>query len=198
VSEALPPRPHASTEPGAQPELPARPPGSRAARSGGGIFNLPLWLRTTFSLGIAAVLLTALVLYVSHHNTNSPPITNLAAEARANREAEILVSQDQAPHVARLSPGAAPAATIERAVRAFMANQIARGAISGPLQHEACDQVGKRAGVRRAFSCVIQAGGVGYQFRGVVDARARRITYCKHDPPAIPSQNVPLSRRCLA
>jgi hypothetical protein len=154
-------------------------------------------LRTTCSLGIAAGLLVALVLFVSHHNTNSPPITNLAAEVRANQEAEILVSQDQAPHVARLSSGVAPAA-IDHAVRTFMARQIARGAISGPLQHEACVQVGTRAAVRRAFSCVVQAGGVGYQFRGVVDARARRITYCKRDPPAIPSQIVPLSRRCLA
>jgi hypothetical protein len=161
------------------------------------MFHLPLWLRTTCSLGIAACLLVALVLYVSHHNTNSPPITNLAAEARANREAEILVSQDQAPHVARLSSGAGPA-TIERAIHTFMAGQIARGAISGPLQHEACAQVGPRDGVRRAFSCVVQAGGVRYQFGGVVDARARRITYCKRDPPAIPSQIVALSRRCLA
>jgi hypothetical protein len=165
---------------------------------GGGIFHLPLWLRTTFSLGIAAVLLVALVLYVSHHNTNSPPITNLAAEGRANREAEILVSQDQAPHVARLRAGATPAATFEHAVRTFMADQIARGAISGPLQRETCAQIGRRASVRLAFSCAVQAGGVGYEFRGVVDTLAQRITYCKRDPPAIPSQSVPLSRRCLA
>jgi hypothetical protein len=141
--------------------------------------------------------MVALVLFVSHHNTNSPPITNLAGEVRANREAEILISQDQAPHVDRLTSGAAPAAAIVRAVRVFMASQIARGAISGPLQHDTCTPVGKRAGVRRAFSCAAQAGGVGYQFRAVVDTRARQITYCKDDPPAIPSQVVPLSRRCL-
>jgi hypothetical protein len=168
------------------------------ARSAGGIFGLPLWLRTTFSLAIVAVLLVALVLYVSHHNTNSPPITNLAAEVQANREAEILVSQDQAPHVARLASGATPAEAIEHAVRTFMTNQIARGAISGPLQRETCAQVGTRARVRRAFSCAVQTGSVGYQFRGVVDTRTRRITYCKRDPPPIPSQNVPLNGRCLA
>jgi hypothetical protein len=32
----------------------------------------------------------------------------------------------------------------------------------------------------------------------VVDTSARRITYCKRDPPPVPSQNVPLSPRCLA
>jgi hypothetical protein len=142
--------------------------------------------------------MVALVLYVSHHNTNSPPITNLAAEARANREAEVLVFQDQAPHVARLTSGAVPAAAIDRAVATFMATQIARGAISGPLQREACVRVGERSALRPAFSCVVRAGGVGYRFRGVVDTRARRITYCKRDTPAIPSQNVPLSHRCLA
>lgn len=155
-------------------------------------------MRTTCSLGIAAGLLVALVLYVSSHNTNSPPITNLAAEARANREAETLVSQDQAPHVARMTPGANPAAAIDRAVGTFMAAQIARGAISGPLQRETCAQVGKQVGLRRAFSCTVRAGGVGYRFRGVVDTDARRITYCKRDPPAVPSGNVPLSHLCLA
>ena len=92
--------------------------------------------------------MVALVLFVSRHNTNSPPITNLAAEPQANREAEILISQDQAPHLARLRSGAAPAAAVEYAVRAFMANQIARGAISGPLQHDTCAAVDKRAGMQ--------------------------------------------------
>lgn len=72
-----------------------------------------MWLRATVSLAIAAALIVALVLFVSHHNTNSPAITNLAAEAQANREAEILISQDQTPHLARLSSGAAPAAAVE-------------------------------------------------------------------------------------
>jgi hypothetical protein len=140
----------------------------------------------------------ALVLYVSHHNTNSSPTNNPAAEVQANREAEILVSQDQAPHVARLTWGGGPVAAMQRTVRAFSARSIASGAISGPLQSETCAQVGERATVRRAFSCTVQAGGVDYQFRGVVDTSARRITYCKRDPPPVPSQNVPLSPRCLA
>lgn len=159
--------------------------------------GLPLWLRTTFSFGIAAVLLVALVLFVSHHNTNSPPSENLAAEVQANQEAEILVSQDQAPHLARLTSEAAPAAALRRTVRAFIARSIASGAISGPLQSATCTQLGKRATVQRAFSCTVQAADVEYQFRGVVDTSARRITYCKRDPPPDPTQNIPLSRRCL-
>jgi hypothetical protein len=140
----------------------------------------------------------ALVLYVEHHNTNSPPITNLTAEVRANQEAAILVSQDQAPHVARLTSGAAPAAALRYTVRAFMAAKIVSGAISGPLQRATCAKLGKQATGRGAFGCTVQAGGVEYQFRGVVDTRARQITYCKRDPPPVPSLNVPLNRRCLA
>ena len=37
-----------------------------------------------------------------------------------------------------------------------------------------------------------------YPFLGVVDPAARRITYCKRDPPPAPSDNVPVSSRCRA
>jgi hypothetical protein len=39
---------------------------------------------------------------------------------------------------------------------------------------------------------------VGYDFLGVVDPKARRLTYCKRDPPPAASDNVRVSRRCLA
>jgi hypothetical protein len=142
--------------------------------------------------------MVALVIYVSHHNTNSPPITNLAAEARASREAEILVAQDQAPHVVRLAAKAAPRAAVKHSIAALMASLIGRGAIGGPLQRDVCAHAGRRTGTDDAFRCTVQAGGIDYQFRAVVDVRARRVTYCKRDPPAIPSHNVPLSPRCLA
>lgn len=165
-------------------------------RSTGGIFGLPLWLRWALSFGVVLVLGAALVLFVEHHGSDSPTTTDPAAVLRANREAEILVAQDQAPHVVRLSSGIAPAAALERALHAAMAQLIASGQINGPLGRSTCTPTRAAAGDRRSFACRVLAARVSYPFVGVVDTRTRRITFCKRDPPPIPSQNIPVSRRC--
>ena len=69
------------------------------------------------------------------------------------------------------------------------------GIIDGPLGRIACRRTGDTPG-RRAFKCTAVAGGVSYPFLGVVDLRARRVTYCKRDEPPVPSLNIPVSRRC--
>jgi hypothetical protein len=143
------------------------------------------------------VVLVALVLYVDHHNTDSPPSTNPAAAVQANREAEILVEQDQAPRVVSLPTGVSPQAAMTQTVRTDMKRRIAAGAISGPLQHVGCHRAGG-TGARQAFSCTIVTGSVSYPFLGVVDTTAQRITYCKRDPPPVPSDNIPVSPRCRA
>ena len=150
------------------------------------------------SIVVAAGLLAALVLFVENHSSDSTATESPAAALEANREAEILVSQDQAPHVVRLVSGAAPVTALEHAIRAAMARQISYGAISGPLTRSTCTPSRKRATVRRAFRCKAVAADVSYPFLGVVNMRARQITYCKRDPPPVPSQNVPISPRCLA
>jgi hypothetical protein len=137
-------------------------------------------------------------LFVNRHNTNSPTSTNDAAQVEANRDAEILVEQDQAPRTARLSAGLAPAAALEQTIHARMARQIAAGAIDGPLKRARCKASGASKGARKAFDCTIVAASVTYPFLGVVDTSARRVTYCKRDAPPVPSENVPISRRCRA
>jgi hypothetical protein len=82
-------------------------------------------------------------------------------------------------------------------VRAFIGQKISRGSLSGPLQHVSCTATGAPHELR-AFRCTVLAGSVGYDFLGVVDPKARRITYCKRDPPPAASDNVRVSRRCLA
>jgi hypothetical protein len=148
------------------------------------------------SAAVAIVLMVALVVYVNGHNTDSPPSSNPAAAVQANREAEILVAQDQAPHVVTLPAGLRPGVALLRVLRADMSRRISQGQIDGPVQKAVCRPAG--AGPTRAFSCTVEAAHVTYPFLGVVDSEARRITYCKRDPPPAPSDDVPVSRRCRA
>jgi hypothetical protein len=172
------------------PPAPARPP-----KAPGAYLRLPLWARLALAAVIAVVLLVAMVLYVRGNNTDSPKSTNPAQAVEANREAEILVEQDQAPHAVRWPSAVAPAAAITQVVRADMERRIAGGAISGPLQRVGCRHSGGSA-TRQAFSCTILTGSVSYPFLGVVDTAKRRITYCKRDPPPVPSDNIPVSPSC--
>jgi hypothetical protein len=157
----------------------------------------PLWARWVLSLGAGLIVLVALVLFVEHNSNNSEATQNPAAVARANRQAEIVVAQDQAPHAVALRPGARPRAAITRAVRADMNTMINNGIIEGPVSRTACAQTGGHGG-RLAFSCSAVAAGVTYPFLGVVDTEGRQVTYCKRDAPPVPSMNIPVSRRCRA
>jgi hypothetical protein len=169
----------------------------RRVRAPGAYLALPLWSRFVLAALVAVGLLVAMVLFVERNNTNANPSLNEASEVQANREAEVLVAQDQTPHVVRLAAGAAPAAALERAIHARMAAQVAGGAIAGPLKATRCQPRGPATAAGRPYSCTVLAGGVTYPFLGVVDTRARRVTYCKRDQPPVPSDNVPVSRRCL-
>lgn len=171
-------------------------PDERPPRAPGAYLRAPLWKRLALSLFVAAALLVAMVLYVSGHNTNSPTSTNAAAAVAANRDAEILIAQDQAPHTARLPSERSAVTGLGRAVHAQMARQVNNGAIEGPLGQPRCRPVGTQTGSRRAFSCAIDAGGVTYPFLGVVDTARRQITYCKRDQPPVASDNIPVSGRC--
>jgi hypothetical protein len=149
------------------------------------------------SFAVGAILLVALIIYVDHHNTDSPPSQNLAAQTRANQEAALVIERDQAPHVITLSGGATPAKGMVAAVHATMSGLVNRGIIDGPLQKIRCTRHGGGAGTP-AFSCVATANDVNYDFVGVANVRARRLTYCKRDEPPVPSMNIPVSPRCVA
>jgi len=167
---------------------------NRSSRSSG-LPGVPLWARWVLALAIAAVLAIALVVYVDHHNTDSLAPENPTAAVRANREAGIVVAQDQAPHVARLGATTTGRAGFSNVIRADMSRRIASGQIGGPLRRVSCRAAGSSAG-RSGFSCTVTAGGFNYAFVGVLGNGSRRVTYCKRDPPPVPSENVPVSRRC--
>jgi hypothetical protein len=155
-----------------------------------------MWAKWALSFGVGAILLIALIIYVNHNNSDSPPSTNLAAQTRANREAEVVVERDQAPHVIRLAPRTSAHDGMTRAVRATMSALVAKGLIDGPLQHVRC--AAHRAGERLGLSCVATAAEVNYDFVGVASLPAHRLTYCKRDEPPVPSMNIPVSPRCQA
>jgi hypothetical protein len=154
-------------------------------------------VRWGLSLAVAAVLLVALVVFVDRHNTNGPASVNPKAEARANEEAAVVVSQDQAPHTVRLAAGADPRVAFTHAVRAAMTNLVNRGLIDGPLQRVSCGRHGG-GGDTLGFRCTATAQDVNYPFLGVVHLHQRTVVYCKRDAPPVPSMNIPVSRRCEA
>ena len=158
----------------------------------------PLWVRWVLSLAVAADLVVALVLFVQSHSSDAPAPESQAAVAEQNRESEILVAQDQAPHSVSLRSGATPAQALERAIKAEMNFLIAHQVLDGPLQSSKCTATGRRGESKLGFSCTVVAANVNYPFLGVVDVRSRQLTYCKRDPAPIASENVPLSPRCSA
>jgi hypothetical protein len=157
--------------------------------------RVPLWARWALSLIIAVALVVALIVFVDRHNNNNLATLSPAATLRADREAEVVVSQDQAPHVLKLDSTVTPKAAFTRAIRAEMNNLLAHGEIDGPLDRVTCASAGPGPGVT-GYRCTGEADDVNYIFLGVIDPRADRITYCKRDPPPVPSENIPISRRC--
>jgi tetrahydromethanopterin S-methyltransferase subunit D len=154
-----------------------------------------MWAKFVLALGAAAILLVALIIYVDDNNTDSPPSENLAAQTRANREADLVVERDQAPHVVSLTRGVGPRSGFVHTVRGAMDNLIGQAIVDGPLQRVRCTRHAAASGML-AFSCVATANDVNYDFVGVVDLASHRLTYCKRDEPPIPSQNIPVSPRC--
>jgi hypothetical protein len=161
--------------------------------------ELPLWAKWALSLLVGACLLVALILFVDRHNTDSTPGYPVSAKAaqEANREATVLEEQDQAPRVLVAAPVAAPANALARAVHVVMAQRIATNLAGPPLKRASCRATATR-GELHGYACSVLSGGVYYDFVGVIVPRTRTITLCKRDPPPVPSENVPVSRRCLA
>jgi len=135
--------------------------------------------------------------HVGNDSSQEAPVTSAKAVKEENREANILVRQDQTPHVAKLAAGIAPASGVKAAVVKYMQHQIQIGVIAGPLSKSSCVTRSGGSGARQALRCDVTAADVTYPFYGVVEPQNGQITYCKKDQPPIPSMNVPLSARCL-
>jgi hypothetical protein len=163
--------------------------------------SLPLWAQWVLPLGVAAVIVVALVLFVNHETNDVPAVAgynSAGAVAEQHREDTILVAQQQAPHRASLARGESAAAGLRRSIVAWMNHQINIGAIDGPIKHASCGSVAGGTGARQVFRCrlVASAQNVAYPFDGVVQPATGAITWCQRIAPPVPSMNVPVSRRC--
>jgi hypothetical protein len=154
----------------------------------------PMWLRWVVSLAVGAALLVGLIAWVSHHNGNGLATESPKAAARANREAEIVVSQDQAPRVVTVAHGASRVAIVH-AIRRDMLTRISEDDAGAPLQRVSCTRIGAR-GSRHGYRCVAVSAGVNYPYQAVLNSAEHTLTFCKHDAPPVPSQNIPVSPRC--
>jgi hypothetical protein len=159
--------------------------------------SVPLWLRWFLSVLVAVVVLILVVRFVQGHNNDATASQSPSGLARANQEATVVVEQDQAPHVAKLKPGQSPAVALARAARGDIAHSVNQGFINGPIESSRCAALAPH-GLTLRFRCTVVAANIRYPFLGVADVGAHRITYCKRDPPPVPSQNIPVSRRCTA
>lgn len=157
-----------------------------------------MWVRMTLALGVVAVLIAALVVWVHHETDDTPmeaPVNNPKAVAEEHREAQIVVGQDQRPHEVALAAGVAPATALTRAVTGYMRSEIRRGLVDGRLSRSSCARTGG-SGSRQVWHCKVVVASVTYPFDGVVQPAAGRLTYCKRDLPPVPSMNIPVSKRC--
>jgi len=148
--------------------------------------------------GFGTALVIAVVLFV-HHSNDVPliaKVTNPQAIAEQNREDNIIVRQQQAPHVVKLKPGVTPSDGLRAAVVGYMTYQINQGAMDGPIKRASCRSVAGGTGVRQVLRCDVTASDVTYPFDGVVQPAAGVITYCQRVQPPLPSMNIPVSKRC--
>jgi len=158
----------------------------------------PLWLQWVLSLSVAALAVVLLVRFVDANSTpraQAPHLTPAGARS-VNREAEILDAEQQAPHVVHYPPTLGATTAIQRAIAAYMNNEINFNRLDGPLRAALCFAVSQPTSERVAFRCSALARGTSYPFEGVVNRSMHVVVYCRHNPPPQPGDRVPLSPRC--
>lgn len=161
--------------------------------------RLPLWLRWVLTLLIFGALAVAVLTAIQSSGGSGDSLQREAAALiRANRATRMLVIKDQAPRSSALPRGVTPQRALERAIGADVRNRVSRNQLEGPVLGVRCISTNRERADRHRFRCTASAGGIGYPFRGVVNVRAQRLTWCKFDPVPPGQRPVPLSPRCEA
>ncbi|HTA96058.1 MAG TPA: hypothetical protein VK730_00270 [Solirubrobacteraceae bacterium] len=158
----------------------------------------PLWARWLLTIFAFAVATLAVVVFVHDHSegTSAPTKSEREAEVEANREGNVVIEEDQAPHTARLDAGVATLTALERSISGDARGRIQAGNLTGPFQSVHCEAKGA-ANASRAFRCTVHAAGVAYPYLAVLDEHTRQFTWCKVDPPPVSgAPEVPVSPRC--
>jgi hypothetical protein len=159
----------------------------------------PIWARWALAIVVAAAV-TAGVVIAIHRAGPETSTTEAGAEAEINRDADIAIAEDQAPHSADLSAGTAPVAALEQGIGDDVRGRIESHQLTGPLQGVSCEAAGAGKAGRLPYRCTVRSAGISYPFVAVVDERNKLITWCKVDPPAQGSTGpeIPLSPNCRA
>ncbi|HEY5194517.1 MAG TPA: hypothetical protein VIJ39_11690 [Solirubrobacteraceae bacterium] len=159
----------------------------------------PLWARWLLTVVAFAVLILVAVIVVHDNSEGSsaPTRSEREAEVEANREGNVVVEEDQAPHSSPLRAGVSTRVALELAIATDARGRIRRGELTGPLQSVHCRSAGQPRAGRQAFHCTARSAGISYPFLGVLDEPMRELTWCKVDPSPVGSApEVPVSPRC--
>ncbi len=159
----------------------------------------PIWARWVLAIVVAVAVLVAIVIAVNRAGPESPT-TEAGAEAEINRVADITITEDEAPRLASLPPGSAPASALERAIASDVHQRITKDRLTGPLQSITCTSAGAGSAGREPYRCTVRSASIAYPFLAVVDKRRQRLTWCKVDPPPVAEggPEIPISASCRA
>jgi hypothetical protein len=171
-------------------------PWQRFARA---IGALPLWGRWVITIAGYAIVIGVIVFLVSGGSSSGVSTqSEVKAEAQANREADLVIEEEQAPRVAPLSSHTAVPAALMAAITKDVNARIAASQLTGPLQHVRCAPSGASHAGRAPFRCTVTTANIVYPFDAIAELRARQLTWCKVEPPPTTgSGEVPVSPRCL-
>jgi hypothetical protein len=161
------------------------------------MIEVPLWARWVLAIVLFAGLGIG-AYFVAHGHDSTAPTEDALGTVEANREGQIVVRQDQAPHQTRFGRTASPRQALVRAIAADVRARIASHNLTGPLETVRCSSAPSRRRGREPFVCTVTSASIGYTFYGVADQRARTLTWCKQDAVALAGLSVPLSPRCLS
>jgi hypothetical protein len=167
------------------------------------ILRLPLWLRYAIAISTATIIFVALVIYVHDHQAQSeglPASPSRAQAAQEQKQDEVVIGQQQAPHVVRLATGTAPLQAARAAVHRYVTDQVSQSQVAGPVDGPATCTAGGGSPTRLLFHCNVRAGSAAtqlrYPFVAVVVPSAARVTYCQVVTPPYPVKAVPISAAC--
>ncbi len=154
-----------------------------------------LWMRYAISIVVGGAVITGLILFVDHNNSNSEANSSPKSLEAEYRYARVVIGAEQAPHTVAVARGQSAQAAFVAVVRANMRHRVKTGNVSGQLQKVRCHGSGTQSG-RVAYRCVAMAGNVNYPYVGVFTKATRHVTYCQRDTPPIPTEHIPVSARC--
>jgi hypothetical protein len=95
------------------------------------------------------------------------------------KQAYETIKQTQAPHTTKLAPGATATKGAQQAITKWIDHQTKIGAMGGPVKDASCTPVSGTGSDRIALKCTIKASDVSYDFRGVVQPKSGKVTYCQ-------------------